>query len=241
MGGKTRIAKQLAAVIDEYREPGQPVWDAFCGGLSMSVALSKKGPVYSTDACAPLIALYKAVQAGWDPPTEVSRETWQAAKSLPDSDPMKAFCGFGCSFGGKWFTSYAVQGRVSTYTRGPQVGTKIINNPHQATRKSLLRDVPRLGSIELMDFFSISPYHTDQIIYCDPPYKGTGTFNATLPFDSNLFVALLHEWSRYAHVFVSEYDLAIGDCIWSREIKFGQFAGGRNTEKLYYIAKGSLP
>ncbi len=106
MGGKSRIAKQIAAVIDEHRQPGQLVWDAFCGGLSMSVALSKKGPVLASDACAPLIALYKAVQEGWDPPTEVSRQTYMAAKLLPDSDPMKAFCGFGCSFGGKWFGGY---------------------------------------------------------------------------------------------------------------------------------------
>jgi site-specific DNA-adenine methylase len=64
MGGKTRIAKQIAAEIDKVRKPGQLVWDAFCGGLSVSVALSKNGPVLASDACAPLISLYKAVQEG---------------------------------------------------------------------------------------------------------------------------------------------------------------------------------
>jgi len=58
LGGKTRIAKQIAAEIDKVRRPGQLVWDAFCGGLSVSRALMKNGPVLSTDACAPLIALY---------------------------------------------------------------------------------------------------------------------------------------------------------------------------------------
>src|SRR5690606_1801606 len=100
MGGKTRIAKQIAAVIDQYREPGQLVWDAFCGGLSVSVELAKTGPVLSSDGCKPLISCYQAILAGWDPPIEVSKETWQASKLLPDTDPMKAFCGFGCSFAG---------------------------------------------------------------------------------------------------------------------------------------------
>ena len=44
LGGKTRIAKQLAEVIDRVRPKSAWVWDAFCGGLSMSVALSKNGP-----------------------------------------------------------------------------------------------------------------------------------------------------------------------------------------------------
>lgn len=87
MGGKSRIAKQIAAVIDQYREPGQMVWDAFCGGLSVSVALSEKGPVLSSDANESLINLYNAVKTGWVPPTEVTREEYHVAKSLPNTDP----------------------------------------------------------------------------------------------------------------------------------------------------------
>lgn len=116
LGGKTRIAKQIAAEIDKVRRPGQLVWDAFCGGLSMSRALLKNGPVLSTDACAPLIHLYCAVQNGWGPPSEVSEATYRAAKSLPDTDPMKAFCGFACSFGGK-FDNLGVSHRLSSRPR----------------------------------------------------------------------------------------------------------------------------
>ncbi len=84
MGGKSRVAKQIAAIIDEHRQPGQLVWDTFCGGLSVSVALSKKGPVLASDFNLSLISLYSSIRSGWEPPTETTAELYQVAKTLPD-------------------------------------------------------------------------------------------------------------------------------------------------------------
>lgn len=243
MGGKTRIAKQLAAEIDKVRRPGQWVWDAFCGGLSMSVALSKNGPVYSTDACVPLIALYRAVQAGWDPPTHVDEATYRAARDLPDTDPMKAFCGFGGSFGGKWFGGYIPSVRSHTVSRGSAQGHTCTNRAYAACGEVIRRDT-RYANIDCVDFLKVAPRPVDGVLYLDPPYAGTTGYAATGPFASERFVERVRAWSAFAPVFVSEYEFPFGVCVWSRELRTGLngAANGpvRMTERLYYIAKDSL-
>lgn len=228
LGGKTRIAKQLAAKIDKVRRPGQWVWDAFCGGLSMTVALSKNDPVYSTDACVPLIALYRAVQAGWAVQTELTEETYRAARNLPDTDPLKAFCGFGCSFGGKWFGGFA---RPYPTNR----------TPHGAALRGLQRDVPG-RSFAVADFTEIAPRPIDGVLYLDPPYAGTTGYDGAPPFDYTAFYQRCAEWSEHCHVFVSEYRMPIGTEVWSAPslVTVGKSARSVATERLYYIAKGSL-
>lgn len=230
LGGKSRIAKQLAEVIDRHRQPGQLVWDAFCGGLSMSVALSKNGPVWSTDANAALISLYRAVQNGWDPPTEVSKETWQAAKALPDTDPMKAFCGFGCSFGGKWFGGFSAPRPGSGWSAAGQ-------------GRVLRRDCAN-GAFALVDFLSVQPQPCEAILYLDPPYAGTTGYDGALPFDSEAFVQRVREWSRWTHVFVSEYSFPIGECVFERTSKTkvnGGMSGRAKdaVERLYHLQPGN--
>lgn len=230
LGGKSRIAKHLAEVIDSVRHPGQWVWDAFCGGLSMSVALSKKGPVWSTDANAALIALYRAIQSGWEPPTEVSKETWHAAKALPDSDPLKAFCGFGCSFGGKWFGGYA--GRRAARAGDPKLYTF-----RDSTANGLRRECPG-RVLAVVDFLSVQPQACEAILYLDPPYAGTTGYAAVAPFDSDRFVQRVREWSRFTHVFVSEYSFPIGECVWSRQVPGSTQFKKDAVERLYYLGPG---
>lgn len=234
LGGKTLIAKQIAAVINEYRRPGQMVWDAFCGGLSVAAALEEEGPVYATDINAALIALYQAVQSGWRPPDTVSRETWQAAKALPDTDPMKAFCGFGCSFGGKWFGGYAPprwRPKTSTHHGG-------INNPTVSTTRMLGRRITdRTIHFAAIDFLSVEPGPTERLIYCDPPYAGTTDYDGAPPLDRAIFERRIAAWSRYTLVFVSEYAFPLGECIWSAPttLKVSGGTGEARTERLYLV------
>jgi DNA adenine methylase len=99
LGGKSRIAKEIAQVV----APQGFWWEPFCGGLSVSVQLAKFGPGLVSDANPALISLYTSVARGWLPPEALSLEEWREARRLPDSDPRKAFAGFGCSFGGRYF------------------------------------------------------------------------------------------------------------------------------------------
>jgi DNA adenine methylase len=230
LGGKTRIAKQIAEQINRVRKPGQWVWEPFCGGLSVTVALSKAGPVWATDANPALIALYQAVRNGWQPPTELSEADWRAAKSLPDSDPLKAFAGFGCSFGGKWFSGYA---------RGEN------RNWADECARSLIRDAKTLPAFGCINFLSVEPRETQALLYCDPPYAGTEPYSALAPFDSARFLLRVAEWSRFTDVFVSEYAFPLGVCVWEKQKpktisgKGGGAASPTATERLYYLPKGS--
>jgi DNA adenine methylase len=224
LGGKTRIAKQLADVIDSVREPGQVVWDAFCGGLSTSVALSRKGPVWSTDVNVALVAMYKAIQAGWDPPDVVDEHTYKRARDLPDTDPLKAYAGFCASFGGKYFGGYA---------RGEN------RNWAAEGKRGLKRDLPGLN-VDCLDFMSVSPTPLDVILYLDPPYAGTTGYAVAKSWDSAAFVERVREWSHFCDVFISEYAFTLGECVWSREqLKRATVGPGATAvEKLFFIPKG---
>jgi DNA adenine methylase len=223
MGGKSRIAKQLAEVIDRVRKPGQLVWDPFCGGLSMAVALSKNGPVWATDVNVALINLYRAVQSGWVPPTEVSRETYQAAKSLPDTDPFKGFCAVACSFAGKWFGGYALSG----------------SRNYALNARRSLAEVTRVQRLDCGDFLSVQPQHVDAVLYLDPPYRGTTSYAGAPPFDHDLLVSRVRDWALYTHVFVSEYDLPVGRIVWERAqtttVARDKSAYAPAVERLYYL------
>lgn len=80
LGGKSKIAKWLCAAIAPVRR-GREFWEPFCGGLSVSVALSESGPGLVSDANHALIALYRAVAAGWDPPSTVSEDDYKRARA----------------------------------------------------------------------------------------------------------------------------------------------------------------
>ena len=204
LGGKTRIAKRLAEQINRFREPGAPFWDPFCGGLSMAVALGGEGLV--SDAHPALIAVYRAVAAGWDPPKTLTESEWRAAKELPDSDPLKAFAGFGCSFGGKWFGGYAAPAPEYFYNanskprldgssrEGERIAPKDFADE---ARRALLRDVPTLTTrgcvFDCVDFLSITPVDLGALLYLDPPYRNTTGYS--LPFDHDAFDVRAREWA----------------------------------------------
>ena len=215
-------------MINVARGPRE-FWDPFCGGLSVSVALGGRGPI--TDANPALIALYQAVAAGWDPPEYVSESEYQAARALPDEDPRKAFCGFGCSFGGKWFAGYArqrlVDGKPYAYAA--------------SARNALLRDVPALIArgcrFLCVDFLAIEPRPTSSVLYLDPPYLGTTGYGALGRFDHDRFYARVAAWSRYTDVFVSEYAMPWGRVVWSHEVNTSLKGGtsGKSVERLYHF------
>jgi hypothetical protein len=172
--------------------------------------------------------MYEAFRSGWRPTLPVSRGMWEAAKSLPDTDPMKAFCGFGCSFCGLYFQGY-----------GKEVPGKY---EHVYALRTLARDTAKPAQISLVDFLSVEPDDLGCILYLDPPYAGTAGYAGVSAFDRDRFVARVLEWSKHLDVFVSEYDFPIGDCVWSQPVAITVAGGGRKgktaTERLYYIPRG---
>lgn len=187
LGGKTKLAKTL---VQKMREivGDIPCWEPFCGGLSVSCELAKRAEVACSDAHSPLIALYSAMQTGWVPPDTLSEEDYTRAKTLPDSDPLKAFAGFGCSFSGKWFGGAA----------------RPLNQYCATSKRSLQKQLPnpRL-EFRCMSFFDVLPQPLEGFIYCDPPYKGTTGYG--MSWDPDAFWTRVREWAVFCPIFISEF------------------------------------
>jgi len=231
LGGKSRIAKHIAAIVNAARTAERPgFWEPFCGGLSMSVQLAAHGPGVISDANPALIALYRAVRDGWDPPTEVTREQRDAALALPDSDPYKAFARIGCGFGGDWGAGYA-RGDGRNYVR--------------ESRCALLRDIPKLtgSTLACMSFFDVEPQPLPIVIYADPPYAVTTGYAATGVFDHDRFWACCAAWESHGvPVFVSEYACPVHHSVlWERTYARSiRKAGERDhTDRLFRVGAGT--
>ncbi len=91
---------------------------------------------------------------------------------------------------------------------------------------------------------SRAPLPLDGLCYFDPPYAGTTGYNGVAPFDSNAFHVKVREWSEHCHVFVSEYNMPFGHVVFetqkAKSVAGGNGGGRVGTERLYFIAKGSL-
>ncbi len=230
LGGKRRIAQDIARIVNAARGP-LPFWEPFCGGLGASRALAAGGPGLITDAFPPLISLYQAVRAGWDPPAALTREEWTAARSLPDSDPRKAFAGFGCSFGGTWFGGYTKPGTRQAH------GRDLHEDPAGACRAALIRDLSALRecAIERLDFLDVEPRPLPCVIYCDPPYAGTTGY--ALAFDSARFWSRVQGWERVGvPCFVSEFGCPVPHrAVWSRAVSMKLGTGKPRVERLFRV------
>jgi DNA adenine methylase len=206
MGGKTWLAKPIVRTITHHIG-GEPVWEPFCGGLSVTVQLARtRDVVLASDNHAALIHLCKAMQRGWDPPSSVTKEEFEQAKLLPDEDPRKGFIGFGTSFGGQWFYGLAKSNNGYDYAAG--------------SRKILKAQFRSLKKVEFRceSFFDVEPGSWKGHLYCDPPYQGTKTYT-TGRFDHELFWERCQQWADSgSRVFVSEFTCPIPHVVrWSVE------------------------
>src|SRR3990167_10829930 len=106
MGGKSRVCKPIAAYINGV-VGDRPYWEPFVGG-GWVLQHVKARLRFASDLHGPLIRMWQALQSGWVPPSNVSEEEYRRLKADEAADPaLRAFVGFGCSFGGKWFGGYA--------------------------------------------------------------------------------------------------------------------------------------
>lgn len=189
LGGKSRIAKQVCAVLEPLRN-GRAYREPFVG--AGWVLQRMNGVRYASDACESLIRMYLALQAGWVPPDTLSEEEYQRlSKARDPTDPMTAFAGFGCSFGGKYFGGMARSG---------------MRNYASNARNGLLKFAPRVQNVKFVctDYILLS-LPGNELIYCDPPYEGTTSYAGGGTFDSMSFWETMREWSVENSVVISEY------------------------------------
>lgn len=184
-GGKSRIAKRLAQYMTIHRE-FDTYFEPFVGGLN--VIQYMRGRRIANDINPYIIELYKAVQNGYEPPSNVSEDEYYRIKAGEDIK-LIGFVGHACSFGGKWWGGYARDGRGTNYA--------------SAGRNSLLKK--NIDGVEFhsQDYKLFEP--KEMIIYCDPPYASTYKGWGGTVFDTNEFWNVMRKWSVNNQVFISEY------------------------------------
>ena len=187
-GGKFRTGKRIADYLSSVREQDQLYVEPFVGSAWVLQYMSN--PRQASDIHEDLILLYKALLDGWEPPTSVSEGQYNALKTSRPS-ALRAFAGFGCSWGGKWFGGYA---RDNTSNRN------YASNAHN----SLMKQVPHLVGAEFTcdDYQKVRPEGT--LMYLDPPYAGTTQYSNGM-FDTTPFWEYVRQVSESNRVVVSEY------------------------------------
>lgn len=208
-GGKARIANPIAELLIRAAEGRTTYVEPFLGSAAV---FHKVAPHYEraigADAVVDLALLWRAAIAGWTPPETLSAAEYAALRHAAPS-PLRAFAGFPCSFGGKWFGGYA---------RDPKSDR---NFAATASRSIVRRAAGMRGSTILhADYRELGLLiEAGTVVYCDPPYAGTLAYAGAGAFDSATFWATAESWTRRgALVLVSEYAAPAGwEELWAHE------------------------
>jgi DNA adenine methylase len=196
-GGKFRVRKQISQFINLFNP--STYLEPFCGSAWVA-ELVKADVRICCDLNSDLIALWQAVQSGWEPPDNVTQEEYYAAKDLVSPNPLKAFCGFGCSFAGKYFGGYARGGHGADAKTAKSQLTKRM---YAKTAKSQGMEDVVFSCLSYEE--ALTTFYAD-LVYCDPPYQGTTKFYGLPDFDTGKFWEVVRRHSRHTVVLVSEYE-----------------------------------
>ncbi|PCJ22416.1 MAG: hypothetical protein COA94_09115 [Rickettsiales bacterium] len=194
LGGKSRIASKIVGLINSETPLDSPFYDVFAGGLSITcaAATTRTGPVYANDRCTPLITMYQRWSTGWRPKKLGYLDYLQLKRKQDPLDPHTALAGFGMSFAGIWFGSYARDSVNTSY--------------FDVSVRSLEKGMGPCQDVEFTckDFSALSP-PSESVVYLDPPYKGTASYRYHQGFSTRRLLS----WSANLptpHVFMSEYE-----------------------------------
>jgi DNA adenine methylase len=225
LGSKSKISKDILPIILKNRLPNQYYIEPFCGGCNLIDKVD--GLRIANDSHYYLIALWKALQNGYIPPKEVSIDFWYEVKKNKQNypDELVGFIGFMCSFGSKFFSSYAKNNSNTNYAdRGYRM---------------LLKQIKKLKDVK---FYNLQYYDLEippkSIIYCDPPYKDTTKYTTSeLDYDRFYNWCVLKKQEGHT-IFVSEYNMPDNfKCVWSKDINIiiDKCQLKTRTEKLYTL------
>ena len=224
MGGKSRISKQIAEILNSAIDKNTPFVSLFCGSCAIESKVQADVKILN-DKHPYLIAMWQALQNGWMPPDAVTKEEYYHVKANMDENPaLTGFVGFGCSFGGKWWGGYAKDKRGDDYCG--------------QAKRGLLKDLVGIQSAT----FTCLDYHDVEIpdgavVYCDPPYANTTGYTVG-QFDTNEFWDYMRQLSKRCDVYISEESAPDDfECIWSKEkvrtLEKNDNVGRVKVEKLF--------
>jgi site-specific DNA-adenine methylase len=232
-GGKSRIANTLTTKIRELHPTATEIWEPFCGGGAMTLALAKAGfRVHASDSHEDLILMWQALMRGEVTSfADVTETEYQALKTAQPS-ARRGFVGFGSSFGGAWFGGFA--------RRKTSGGEPAKAQPYEESQRFCQKLIGQPVVFTHADYTAVSD---SVLVYADPPYVGTKPYKGGAAFDHVAFWAWVKQ--RSGPTFVSELtgpeDIEI---VWRKQHKSQNASNSPTTratsqiiereERLYY-------
>lgn len=194
MGGKERLADQIAAELTQLRGRGQLYWEPFLGSAAVFERMA--GPKLGSDAMTSLIMLWnELIQGKFQEPGVITRDEYYRLIRGSEHSALRAFAGFFWSFNGCFNKGYApeVFARSRSWA-GMLRRAEVFRKYSEGFRiVACSYDVPQLNNV---------------LIYADPPYKDTEPYQGVPEFDHEKF----YDWCRAQRlrgntVVVSEYQM----------------------------------
>ena len=234
LGNKTRLSKELTPLLTKHLTGENWYVEPFAGAFGMisNIHYSKR-IAYDNDKY--IIELMKAVRNGWSPPETLTETEYINLKTLASNghvEPLIAFAGYGCSFGGKWFNGFARGGKTSR-------GEDRNHVAESARNLNKMRDKLQGIKIRLFDYKD-APLGVSNVIYADPLYVNCTKYK--MKFNHEEFWEWCRNVAQNNFLYVSEYT-APSDfiSIWSKEHKTGIHHGFKehkqSTENLFVYSK----
>lgn len=234
VGSKSRLSKYIVPILQDIIDKNniKIYYEPFVGGANVidKVKCTRK---IGNDAHPQLIAMWKAIQNGWEIPLHISEEEYNSVKNNKEKyDPAYVgLVGFCATFGSKYFGGYA---------RGyKNDGTTLRDIPNESLR-NLKKQIPNILNVEFIcgDYKDLS-IESGSLIYCDPPYENTTKYSIN-NFNYEEFWCWCREKSKDNYVVISELS-APSDfkCIWERTLRKELSINNRKTqvEKLFILEK----
>lgn len=230
VGSKARLSKEIIPIInkliqvnniEEYIEP-------FVGGANLIENVkckSKKG----YDSNEYLIEMWRALQNGYIPPLEYTKEEYINVKDNIESYPKElvGIVGFCATYNAGWFRRWG----GTAITKSGQV-----RNYYNEAIRNIQKQVPKIMDVEFIHSDYEELEFDKCLIYCDPPYENSSYEMYKDKFDHIKYWNKIREWSKSNIVLCSEYD-APEDfiCIFEKQLTttFDNKQRKKDTEKLF--------
>ena len=195
-GGKKRVGKQIAEMILNTSTTKKLYVEPFSGMLGVFRHLENSfDKKLLADRNPALIQFWRAVKDGWSPPTKCEKKKYEEMKASKDElTPHSIFCGYAMSQRGSLFSTFCPKANLKNQ------------------RQQVLDLAPLLKNVDFRtgNYWKTSSGVEGAVIYCDPPYRGTGNkyqinriHNKT--FDYDKFWNWCLEMAKKNEVYVSEY------------------------------------
>ena len=228
MRRKAKISKDISPIINRLIENNNinTYIEPFVGGANM-IEHIKCNNKYGYDNNEYLIAMWKATQRGWRPPSELSREEYQNIKDNQQGHPKElvAIAGFCATYNAKWFGGYA--GIVHTKAN-------TIRNYYDEAIRNILKQRDNILDVKFdhIDYRTIDIENA--LIYCDPPYQNTTKYKDD--FNHDEYWDWVRDMSDKNIVLCSEYNAPDDfDCIYEKTLTttLDKNSRKKDTEKLF--------